>query len=288
MSLHSRITSALGADVLSLSPLQGGCIAEVHRAEMADGSRAVIKAAGAHGEGSLDLEAWMLDYLAEKSRLPVPRVLHSEPDLLIMEYIEGASRFGPAAERCAAELIADLHTISAPTFGLERDTLIGPLHQPNPQSSSWIEFFRDHRLLHMAQVARDHGALPPRIFGRVRTLADRIASFIDEPESPALLHGDLWTTNILADGDRITGFIDPAIYYGHPEIELAFSTLFGTFSPTGPFFERYHQLRPIRPGFFGPRGRRDIYNLYPLLVHVRLFGAGYVPQVEGILSRAGV
>src|SRR5690606_31505376 len=100
---------------------------------------------------------------------------------------------------------------------------------------------------------------------------------------PALIHGDLWTTNILAQDGRITGFLDPAIYYAHPEIELAFSTLFNTFD--APFFERYRQLRPLEPGFF--ETRRDIYNLYPLLVHVRLFGGGYVGALERFLRRFG-
>ncbi|MFQ5491862.1 MAG: fructosamine kinase family protein, partial [Phycisphaerae bacterium] len=89
--------------------------------------------------------------------------------------------------------------------------------------------------------------------------------------------------NVLALGGRITGFVDPALYYGDPEIELAFATLFGTFGR--PFFDRYQEIRPLRPGFFDLR--RDILNLYPLLVHVRLFGGGYVASVERILARLG-
>jgi fructosamine-3-kinase len=281
MDLAQRIENALGMRPERLSSLHGGCIAEVHRADMPDRSRIVVKAGG---EGTLDIEGWMLQYLAERSRLSVPRVLHSEPTLLVMEFIEGSSRFSSAAEAHAAELLADLHSVSAPAFGLERDTLIGPLHQPNPQTGSWIEFFREHRLLYMAQVAAESGQLPARTHERIRRLAGELERFIDEPKQPSLLHGDVWTTNVLALGDRITGFIDPAIYYGHPEIELAFSTLFGTFGRA--FFQRYEEIRPLRPGFF--EMRRDIYNLYPLLVHVRLFGSGYVGQVDSILTRAGM
>ena len=89
---------------------------------------------------------------------------------------------------------------------------------------------------------------------------------------------------MLAERDHITGFLDPAIYYGHPEIELAFITLFNTFGEA--FFHRYHALRPIAPGFF--EQRRDLYNLYPLLVHVRLFGGGYVPPIERTLAGLGL
>ena len=99
----------------------------------------------------------------------------------------------------------------------------------------------------------------------------------------SLIHGDVWTTNVLARNGRVTGFIDPAIYYAHAEIELAFTTLFGTFDED--FLRRYEELRPIAPGFM--EVRRDIYNLYPLLVHVRLFGGGYVASVESILHRFG-
>src|SRR3546814_4637170 len=95
------------------------------------------------------------------------------------------------------------------------------------------------------------------------------------------LHGDMWGGNVLARGGRIAAFVDPAIYHADPEIELAFSTLFGTYGEA--FFRRYEALRPLRPGFF--ETRRDIYNLYPLLVHARLFGGSYVASVDRILGR---
>jgi fructosamine-3-kinase len=102
------------------------------------GPSVVAKSAGP--DGTLDIEAFMLGYLAQHSRLPVPRVLHASPSLLVMESIDGESRFSASAEVHAAELLADLHGISAPRFGLDRGTLIGPLSQPNTQSASWIDF----------------------------------------------------------------------------------------------------------------------------------------------------
>jgi fructosamine-3-kinase len=254
----------------------------VSRADLPDGTSVVVKSAGPHG--TLDLEGWMLSLLAEHSRLPVPRVLHAEPSLLVMEFIEGASRFSVVAERHAADLLADLHALSAPRFGLERHTLIGPLPQANSPTTSWIEFFREQRLLAMARMAAEADQIDPRLHDRLRRLADRLPSLLEEPEAPSLLHGDVWTTNVLARGDRIAAFIDPSVYYGHPEIELAFITLFSTFGAA--FFERYAQHRPIRAGFF--ERRRDVYNLYPLLVHARLFGGEYASQVSGILRNLGL
>ncbi len=278
--LAGQITDILTSDPLRISPLSGGCIGEVYRVELEDGRTIVAKLADGTG-ATLATEGYMLRYLREHSRLPVPEVYHSADTLLLMEYIEGDSELDAGAQEHAAELVADLHNVRGKSFGLERNTLIGGLHQPNPTYDQWIPYFREQRLLFMAHEAARVGRLPVHVLERVERFAGQLDKWLIEPEYPSLIHGDMWTTNILAQDGRITGFIDPAIYYAHPEIELAFSTLFGTFGQ--PFFSRYHQLRPIAAGFF--EERRDIYNLYPLLVHVRLFGGGYVGAVDQILKK---
>lgn len=267
----------LGETPLRLQPLSGG-LRPVYRADLPGGKTVVAKTGS-----TLETEAYMLRYLREHTSLPVPVPLYSADELLVMDYIEGSAPLTTGAEQHAAELLAALHRVSSPRFGLEPDTLIGGLRQPNPPSPRWIPFFRDHRLLHMAGEALKSGSLPVRLYDRVQTLAARLDNWLTEPEAPSLLHGDVWTGNVLARGERITGFIDPAIYYGHREIELAFITLFNTFGDV--FFRRYHALYPIEDGFF--EERRDLYNLYPLLVHVRLFGGGYVQAVERTLQRYG-
>ncbi len=271
---------ALGVDVRTVRALSGGCVGEVYRAELADGRTVVVKA-DAGSEPRLDVEGFMLSYLHAHSRLPVPQVYHSTPRLLIMEFVEGDSRFSAKAQDHAAELLADLHGVRQEQFGLERDTLIGGLHQPNPLAGAWIPFFREHRVVYMAEEAARAGQMDRQMLVRVQRFAEKLEDLLEEPEYPSLLHGDVWTTNVLAAGSRITAFLDPAVYAGHPEIELAFITLFGTFGDA--FFARYDSLRPIRPGFF--EQRRDIYNIYPLLVHVRLFGGGYVSGVDQVLRR---
>lgn len=278
-SREERIEKAIGQRVTRLSPLTGGCIGEVYRADLENGERVVVKVSD-DAEGSLGTEGAMLRYLAEQSALPVPAVYHAEPGLLVMTFIEGDSQFDAAAQRHAAELLAALHSIRADQFGFHQDTLIGGLRQVNPWTDSWLEFFGQHRLVFMAEEACAVGRLRPDVRDRVKRFADNLDDFLLEPEHPSLLHGDVWTTNVLARGGRITGFLDPAIYYGHPEIELAFTTLFGTFGR--PFFERYAALRGIDQDFFPVR--KDIYNLYPLLVHTRLFGGGYASSVSQILA----
>jgi fructosamine-3-kinase len=281
-SLAAEVEKYWGYPVSELLPLSGGCIGSVYRAEARDGKRAVVKADHG-GAARLDVEGQMLNYLAQHSQLPVPKVYCALPSLLVMEFIEGNSLFSASAEGHAAELLAELHAIAAPSFGFEADTLIGGLRQPNRWTERWIDFFRDQRLLYMGEEARRSGSLPAEVWKRIQTFASALEDFLEEPPQPALLHGDVWTTNVLAADDRITGFLDPAVYYGHPEIELAFITLFNTFGSR--FFSRYEELRGIRPGFF--ERRRDIYNLYPLLVHTRLFGGGYATSVSNTLRQLG-
>lgn len=278
----NAVRSALGVGVKSLGALSGGCVGEVYRAALEDG-RAVVVKVDSSGAPRLDVEGYMLEYLATRSALPVPKVYHAAPELLIMALLPGESRFSRSAEAHAAELLAALHEVRGDRFGLERDTLIGGLHQPNPWTDSWVEFFRQHRLLYMAGECVRARRMGRGTLRRIERFCDKLDGLIEGPAHPSLLHGDVWTTNVLAEGDRITGFVDPAVYYGHPEIELAFVTLFGTFGDA--FFRKYEELRGIRPGFF--EVRRDIYNLYPLLVHVRLFGGGYLSGVERVLDRHG-
>jgi fructosamine-3-kinase len=253
----------------------------VYEAELTDGSTVVAKV-DRTGEFHLMREAYMLQYLREKTELPVPEVYHSSEKLLLMEFVEGGSDLSGAQEH-AAELLAGLHSVTADAYGLERDTLIGSLPQPNPWTSSWVEFFREQRLLYLAAVAHEAGRLPADLYRRIENLAPGLEEFLGEPGEPSLVHGDVWVGNVLAKGGRMTAFLDPAIYYADPEIELAYIILFGTFDEK--FFRRYAEIQPIKPGFF--EERCYLYNLYPLLVHVYFFGGHYVSSVESTLGRLG-
>ena len=281
--LARGVEAHLGERLMSARPMGGGCIGEVYRVELEDGTPLVAKV-DRDGESHLEREAYMLRYLREKSDLPVPEVFHGSEVLLLMEFVEGDSRFSTGAERYAAELLAALHGVTWGSYGHERDTLIGSLDQPNPPTKSWVEFFRDHRLLYLAGVAHEANRLQSEDLKKIENLAERLEDYLEEPERPSLIHGDVWSANVLAKGDRITAFLDPAIYYADPEIELSFISLFDSFGDA--FFERYTEIRNIRPGFF--EERRDLYNLYPLLVHVYFFGGGYLSSVKSTLSRFGV
>ncbi len=285
LRVNEQLETALGASVTALAPMPVGFGLTGFKVELADGRRLAVKVRQASARVDLRLEGYMLGELASHSTLPVPAVHLCEPDLLVMDFIEtDGGGITPQVEHHAAELIAALHAVPRPSFGYERDTLIGPLPQPNPRMDRWIPFFRDHRLLAMARAAQGEGKLPAKLLIRLERLAERLDTYLTEPRHPSLLHGDLWTGNVLVRGQRIAGFVDPAIYCGHPEIELAFTTMFGTFGPA--FFEAYEALLPLEPGFHELRS--GLYKLYPTLVHVRLFGSAYLPPIERTLAQLGL
>ncbi len=270
-----------GAKIIARSHLSGGGVATVMRVDLDNGQSLVIKAGA---DANLDIEAAMLRYLTDHSPIRSPNVLYGDSGCLVMGFIANDGQMSGSVQRDLARQLAKQHAVTSDQYGLSFDTLIGGLHQPNTQSKSWITFFGEHRLRYMATAAQQEGILPTRLVNRIDKLTVKLGDLIADKPAASLLHGDLWGGNILCHDGKIAGLIDPAIYYGDREIELAFGTLFGDLTPE--FFEQYSEMSKIEPGFF--EERRDLYNLYPLLVHVRLFGGSYVGSVDQILSRFGV
>lgn len=276
-SVQAEIEQHLKRKIASFSPLSAANNAQIYRLSFDDGTTCVGKVA----ERGLDTEAYMLNYLREKSKLPIPAIYYSNEHVIIMEFIQSHHSLDDEGQRNAAELLADLHKIRAESYGHEKDTLIASLRQPNPQTRNWVEFFAQHRLLYMAGEALKEDKIDKKFLKQVEKLAGKLSNFIKAPNPPSLIHGDVWGGNILAGRGKIMAFLDPAIYYADPEIELAFIRLLNTFGEA--FFKRYNEINPIQPGFFEERA--DIYSLYPLLVHTRLFGASYARKAQRILDK---
>lgn len=229
-------------------------------------------------------EELMYEYLRDNSTLPIPKVLGREEELLVTEYVVNDQLGKGDAEREAALHLANLHRIPwEEGFGFPEDTVIGPYRQCNRSYDSWIEFFRRERLLDFGTKAFGEGALPEETYIRLLALCEELERYLVEPKHSSLLHGDVWSGNVLIHRGEVAAFIDPAIYYGHHEVDLAFIMLFSTFGDR--FFEHYHKLYPIEEDFVEVRA--DIYNLYPYLVHLRAFGEGYLPYIERILEKYG-
>jgi fructosamine-3-kinase len=280
-NLKQTVQAIINDNITTLTPLSGGMISEVVKITFKNQPPLVAKLS--QNNHDLTIEAYMLEYLKTKSDLPIPKVIHAEKQLLLIEYIDGDTGLSRATQAELGQMVAHLHQITADQFGLEHDTLIGPLHQPNPKSDSWINFFRDQRLIHMANIALKSGNIPKSTYDRLLKLAEKLDNYIVEPTSPVLIHGDMWTTNILVNNNRVVGIIDPSIYYAHNEMELAYMTLFGSVKQS--FFESYQKVISVDEAFF--EVRRHIYGLYPLLVHVKIFGGRYANSVDATLTQFG-
>jgi fructosamine-3-kinase len=278
--LNARIEAAIGIEPMRLSPLHGGCVATVFKADIERRPPLVVKHAPA---GGLLPEGFMLGHLSRETSLPVPTVRYEADDLLIMEFVAADGRGGTGAEVTAARQLAALHDRCAPEFGFECDTVIGGLPQPNAWDPDWCAFFRDRRLMFMGRTAFAAGNLPADTLRDLEALCGRLERYLGHDPRPALVHGDVWSGNVLYDGGQVAAYLDPAIYFADAEVELAFIELFSTFGSS--FFKTYNDLRPIDPAY--REVRRDIYNLYPLLVHSALFGGGYPSRVAAILRRYG-
>lgn len=216
---------------------------------------------------------------AATERVPrTPDVFLVGADFLLLEDLQPGSPQAGFWERLGREL-AVLHLHTNPEFGFQHDNYIGSTPQPNTWCADGFAFFAEHRLLFQARLARRRGLLPPDDLLAVKRLVGRLSHLV--PEQPAsLLHGDLWSGNVLSTAFGVPALIDPAVYYGWAEAELAMTALFGAFPER--FYLAYSEMRPLEKGY---RQRFGLYNLYHLLNHLNLFGSGYLADVQAILNR---
>ena len=175
--------------------------------------------------------------------------------------------------------LAQLHLNTSKQFGFDSDNYIASLHQKNHPVDNWTDFFVEQRLEPMLGKAYFDGIIPLDFLKRFQTIYPKLESIFPK-EKPALLHGDIWSGNVICDGEGQPCLIDPAVYYGHREMDMAFSKLFGGFD--SKFYDAYDSIVPLEPDF---DSRMGIYNLYPLLVHLNLFGTAYLPGIEKIVKR---
>lgn len=286
VEMAHALQSALGESVLlkRRSSLGGGCIHHAERIETSIGTY-FIKHNTLEQLENFQAEADGLATLAETNTLRVPKVISVNQSTscayLILECIESKPQRSDFWEQFGRALAA-LHQHTQPNFGYKRDNFIGALPQRNRAHHTWSEFFREERLSPMIRLALQTQRLSHDEAKRIEKLFPKLDALIPN-EAPALLHGDLWSGNFLVDERGLPTVIDPAVYYGHREAELAFMHLFGGFSER--LFEAYQEVFPLERHW---RERIGVLNLYPLLVHVNLFGRSYWGQVDMILKKVGV
>ena len=269
-------------EILSSSGVGGGSINLCYRLETQEGSF-FVKLNDAHRYPQMfEKEAMGLKVLAETEAIPVPEVIgfgeNGNDAFLLLKFIRSAGH-GKDFWDDFGHRLAALHKHSQPAFGLSHDNYIGSLHQSNREHDSWEKFFVDERLAPLIHLAFDNGQLDRPDVGAFEAFEKRLPE-IFPVEPPALIHGDLWSGNYMANENGEAVIIDPAVYYGNREMDLGMSQLFGGFHPR--FYEAYSEAYPLQSGW---QERLDYCNLYPLLVHVNLFGRSYLGQIKSILRK---
>ncbi|GJE54456.1 fructosamine kinase family protein [Methylobacterium thuringiense] len=265
-ALAAHGAALLGGSLVRAEPIGGGDLSSVMRIVLADGREAVVK------DGpDPPAEAAMLRAI-RATGAPAPDVLAVDATALVLERLAVSDDRGADADLGRA--VARLHAATGARYGWAQDFAFGRVAIENGWSAEWPAFWAERRLLcHVPHC-------DPALGRRIESLAASLSKRLPARPRPALLHGDLWGGNVLCDGARVSGLIDPACSYGHAEVDLALLTLFGR---PGPAFRDAYG--PAEPGF---SERVPLYQLWPALVHLRLFGAGYRGMVEGLLDAVGV
>ena len=265
--LAEAAATLLGGTLRSAKSLHGGCLSQIVLITLSDGREAIAK-----GGGAPPIEAAMLRAIAAVGA-PAPQVFASNNGILVMEAMPADGGLAHAWESLGKAL-AKLHATKGSACGWPDNYAFSTVAIENGWMKSWPSFWAERRLLsncpHVASA----------LARRIEALAADLPNRLPQVPAPSLLHGDLWGGNILANNKEVTALIDPACYYGHGEVDIAMLNLFD--GPSSDFYDAYGALE------LGWKERLIIYQLWPALVHVRLFGSGYRPMVERLLSQAGV
>lgn len=274
-----ELEQALSARPERFTPVSGGCINRAFACDLSDGRRIFIKSNENCDRRMFHSEAAGLAWLAEAQSLRIPEVLAVGDDFLALEFIEAASP-GPHYDRELGCGLAKLHRFGAPSFGWnEEEGFLATLVQDNRSSPSWAEFYVERRLRPLLRRAFDRNLTPPSWNERFEKLFTRMPNLVGDEEAVARLHGDLWSGNVHTDERGNPVLVDPAVYGGNREMDLAMLRLFG--SPARSFHDAYHREWPLEAGH---EDRVLLYQLYPLLAHVNLFPGSYQSSCEQALE----
>ena len=279
MIWQSDFETVTAERISSFKKLSGGDIGSSYCIRLESGDRCFVKHYPDAAEGQTHAEAEGLRWLNEPGEIRVAQVIAVGEQWLALEWIECAQP-GPHSAALLGRQLARLHAAGAPRIGADHDNWIGRLAQSNGEASDWPSFYVDRRLRPLVLRARHESLLGAEATHDFEQLYDRVEQIVGPHEPPARLHGDLWSGNLLFDQDGAPWLIDPAAYGGHREVDLAMMKLFGGFQ--AEVFEAYHREAPLNEG---SATRIDLYQLYPLLVHLLLFGESYTSSVMAALHR---
>lgn len=265
--LAEKGAALLGGTLCAVGMVGGGSLSQLVRITLTDGRTAIVKTGP-----TPQIEADMLRAI-RASGAPAPEVYAADGEVLVIEVLPGGGGVGLAWPDLGA-VLAKLHATRGERYGWGQDYAFGPVAIVNSWSEDWPQFWAENRLLVNTKYV---GAKVARRL--VRLCAD-LSNRLPQRPVPSLLHGDMWGGNVLVSDGTVKGLIDPACYYGHGEVDIAMLMMFDR--PGASFYSAYGKLEA------GHKERLDIYRLWPALVHLRLFGSGYRPLIERLLSELGV
>ena len=261
----------------------GGCINSTYLLRLKSGKSLFIKENSHAPKDMFPEEATGLKALLNKYPQKVPQPLawgrEGQRDFLILEYIKNGSPNNTFWSDFARSMVTMHKKGDSETFGFTSDNYIGSTRQINEMMSCWTDFFCEKRLHYQLELAGRKNLADRFMIDGVESICSRITTLLPEPEFPSLLHGDLWSGNFMVDESGHAVLIDPAVYYGHREADLAMTELFGGFNRS--FYRTYNEAFPLEKGY---ESRKDLYNLYHMLNHLNLFGSSYSGSVRSIIS----
>lgn len=261
----------------------GGSINRTSVLELSNGERVFLKENNTSHQDMFAKEARALGALRVTGGPRIPEALafgqNDREQFLLIEYIASGNKRSDFLEDFGRKL-AHLHSNLEKRFGFTEDNFIGTTTQPNAWENDWVVFFGQHRLLFQATLAVKNHRLDMNTYERIEKLALGLSAYFDKEVRPSLLHGDLWPGNVMCDASGSCVLIDPAVYFGDCEADLAMTELFGRLDEK--FYRAHSEIIPPKPGY---EERREIYNLYHLLNHLNLFGETYLGRVLETLDR---
>ena len=287
MSLNGKITKKIedfrGSAVKKSESLSGGCISNAYKVTFEDDTSFLIKINEHSPTDMFIKEAHGLKELQRANAIKVPEVILYDEGFVLLEFITSVTKKKNFFEQFGTKFEL-LHKFKADEFGFYEDNYIGSTPQININDENtkknWTSFYFNKRLLYQFKLAEKNGYADSRLRDAFIKTEDKIDSILGgSDEMPSLLHGDLWSGNFMTDENGEACLIDPAVYYGHREADLAMTKLFGGFSQL--FYDSYNESFPLREGW---KYRENIYMLYHVLNHLNLFGSGYYAHALSLMK----
>lgn len=280
--LQSFLSQKLQNPVLEIKSVGGGCINQTYKITTADKYFFCKLNSASKFPHLFEKEKNGLELIQKYNVIKTPGIIDysiiGNEQILTLEWIEEGNRKDEFWKTFGQQLAA-LHQISTEEFGLKEDNYMGSVPQINRQEKNWVLFFRANRLEPLVKLCVNKNLLQPKHQEQFEILYQRLLQIFDN-EKPALIHGDLWSGNYMCDKKGMPVLIDPAVYFGHRSVDLAMTTLFGGFHKS--FYQAYHHYFPLPENY---REQWNACNLYPLLIHLYLFGKSYLSKIEQTLDQ---